>query len=268
MKTQKERRYVKHQLTKQFALYDGLVNKASEVLQQYTCSSECGALCCKLSPICFEQKEYYKILETVDAGNKALIEERTIKLQSVQIFNAKEYGKEIIQLIEDNQPFKIFPAPCPLLNVSDKCSIYQNRPSVCRRYPFEFAHFDLFEDFSESVFMLKACDLGIEVAFDYDCWLILSHSEDISTTLQTVSEFFKGWAKYRTLKEMPTYAIVIDEPNTALEGLLEYIKSNPLEIRLARRCALLRFVGQHLNKSASEGEIAELSTYLKKIKSQ
>ncbi|HII81020.1 MAG TPA: YkgJ family cysteine cluster protein [Methanosarcina sp.] len=265
MKTQKERRHLKNQLTKQFALYDGLVNKASEVLQQYTCSSECSALCCKLNPICFEQKEYYKILEAVDAGNKALIEERTIKLQSVQIFDAKEYGKEIVQLIEDNGPFKTFLAPCPLLNGSDKCSIYQNRPSVCRRYPFEFARFDLFKDFSESVFMLKACDIGIEVAFDYGCWQILSNSGDVSTTLHIVLEFFKGWAKYRTLKEMPTCAMVIDEPNTALEGLLEYIISNQIKIRLARRCALLRFVGQHLDKSPSEDEIAELLADIKKL---
>lgn len=213
------------------------------ILQYYTCPLECHAACCRFSPIRFERDEYYKILGNVDASARTLIEQKTVAMRLTHPFRAGTHGREIVQLVEKHEFFREFPSGvCPLLDGSDRCAIYQDRPAICRHYPFEFNIFNILGDFSENKFVIGACTLGIDIIFDYTCWLNLSHSTDAKIVNKALVKLYSEWVRCKGLRTAPTCGLIIAEPDNRLVLFLEYIKDNSPEIRKRRRDELLNSI--------------------------
>ncbi|QLC50354.1 YkgJ family cysteine cluster protein [Methanolobus zinderi] len=107
-----------------------------EILSHYSCPSTCPATCCKIADINLDEKD----LEILRQASK-------YKADRIESWN--EDG-------EDH--YKISP-PCPFLE-SDKCSIYDRRPTMCRMFPFNFSNMP-------DVLLLFPCDMGANIFEDY-----------------------------------------------------------------------------------------------------
>lgn len=249
------------QIKKNLKAYDLVTEKANEILQHYVCPPECDAICCKDSIISFEKTEYFKIIGEIDPASKAIIEQMSINPPSMQSTNAKLYGKDIARLIEDNSDYAQLLSPCPLLNNSGKCNIYPNRPSVCKRYPFEFLRFELFKDIDNIEIMIKMCPLSKDVLLDYGCWQILIHKDEIAYRLQLVTDLYRE-IKTENIYKMPSTALIIEDPMQTLTEWAKYLQNISPEVKLLQRKILLSFIQQNNGKPIKEREIPEIELKL------
>jgi Fe-S-cluster containining protein len=250
-----------HQIKNNLKAYDYISDKANEILQHYVCPPECNAICCKDGIISFEKKEYFKIIGEIDSTSKAIIEQMSINPSSMQSTNIKLYGKEIARLIEDNSRYAELLSPCPLLNNSGKCNIYSNRPAVCKRYPFEFLHFDLLEDTDNIELIIKMCPLSKDVLLDYGCWLILIHKDEIVNLLQSITYLYRE-IKAENIYKMFSTALIIDKPMQTLTEWVKYLQNLSPEVKSLQREILLNFIQENGDKPIKETEISEIELKL------
>lgn len=165
---------------------DYIYNEIDQILRHYTCPDSCASICCKYSTIQFEKDEYFKILNLVDSSSKEIIE------NGVKPASGPDYYRTLLPI-------------CPLLQ-GTKCSIYNNRPMVCRRYPFEMS--------VDHGIMIRPCALGINVILDYMCW-----SDDITAGETIYGEWLKN--KNSTL---PTIVYVLGSVLDSSKKLHEFTK--------------------------------------------
>ncbi len=149
---------------------DRIFNEFNKVLKYYTCPDSCDSICCKYSPIQIEKFEYPIILNTVDQISKEIIEAKSQP--------ASDYGF-----------YKELPAVCPLLE-GNRCTIYQARPLVCQRYPFEVT--------DDRRIVIRPCALGIDLILDYIIW---------SNDTESAKELYEDLKTDN--KEMPKNAFVM-----------------------------------------------------------
>lgn len=127
------------------SVYDCAMRKIDEILKYYTCPDECHGACCRYSRIRIEKKEYFKIMKSVSVEQKEIIEKKTVSMPQEEGY------------------YRAFPTgDCPMLEGS-RCGIYEDRPSICKRFPFES---------SDSVISVKSCQLGMNVILDYLGWMV------------------------------------------------------------------------------------------------
>lgn len=107
-----------------------------EILSHYSCPSTCPATCCKIADINLDEKD----LEILRQASR-------YKTDKIEFWN--EDGKRYCKLCP----------PCPFLE-SDKCSVYDQRPSLCRMFPFNFSNMP-------DVLLLFPCDMGASIVGDY-----------------------------------------------------------------------------------------------------
>lgn len=236
------RKQLLRDIKRNFAHYDNVVEKACAILEHYTCPPECNAACCKFSRIRFEKKEYYKILETVDADTRIIIEQKTVTVPSTHSYKANIHGKDVVRLVEDNEYFRAFPADiCPMLDGLN-CNIYQHRPAVCRLYPFEITGdcYDL---------AIRACPLGLDVILDYAAWLETA-GQDAEEIKQAA---YNLWLE-RNKDVAHVHALMIDNLHNLLQEFQKYLENNTLESRKLERDKIIQ------QKICQEMNIMELDT--------
>ncbi|MEZ5336410.1 MAG: YkgJ family cysteine cluster protein [Methanolobus sp.] len=106
------------------------------MLSHYSCPSRCPAICCKLGDINLDEKDMELLKQASD--------QNTDKIDSC---------------IENGEVrYKIHP-PCPFLE-SERCTIYNSRPTVCRMFPFNICN-------KHDVLLLFPCDMGANIFEDY-----------------------------------------------------------------------------------------------------
>lgn len=180
---------------------DKVFKEFSRVLKYYECPDFCNAICCKYSPIQFEQDEYKMIINTVDYVSKEIIETQSIPA-------------------EDMGYYKELPAGgCPLLHGS-KCSIYNNRPLVCQRYPIEVSmNWDI---------IIRPCALGINIILDYMCFI-----GDTEGAKDIYTEYIRN-----ENQDVPKIAYIIEsiqKGSKKLHSFTKYLnKTTPGRRKLAR----------------------------------
>ncbi|WP_394697695.1 YkgJ family cysteine cluster protein [uncultured Methanomethylovorans sp.] len=107
-----------------------------EILSFYSCPSTCPAICCKVADIDVDEKDR-KILKKASIEKAAMIKPST------------EYGKH---------HYRINP-PCPFLE-HNKCSAYDQRPTICRLFPFNICP-------NPRALILYPCDVGASLFDDF-----------------------------------------------------------------------------------------------------
>jgi len=188
------------------SLSDIFYNELNKIVRHYTCPSSCNSICCKYSPINFEKDEYYRIISVVDQISKDIIKEKTI-----------EYSK--------SGYYRKLPAAevCPLLH-DTKCSIYENRPLVCQRFPIEMADFDV---------IIRPCSLGIDIILDYMCF---------SGNTSGAKEIYNEWLKNQNdTVPVTAYRTELRLPDTKkLKMFNRYLKNTSQEDRKEKREGIIK----------------------------
>ncbi|WP_424353532.1 YkgJ family cysteine cluster protein [Methanosarcina mazei] len=203
------------------SLCDNFYNELNKIVRNYTCPSSCDSICCKYSPINFEKDEYYRIISVVDQISKDIIKEKTI-----------EYSKRGY--------YRKLPAAeaCPLLH-DTKCSIYENRPLVCQRFPIEMADSDV---------IIRPCSLGIDIILDYMCF-----SGNTSEAKVIYNEWLKNQndtvpvTAYRTELRLPDI--------TKLRMFRKYIKNTSPAERKKRREGIIEQIKESSNIDSEKYKI-------------
>jgi Fe-S-cluster containining protein len=116
-----------------------------EILSYYTCPSTCPAICCKIADIKMDENDLETLRQTPEYKDKA---------DWIESCNEDE-----------EHHYKICP-PCPFLG-SDRCSVYDSRPALCRMFPFNICN-------KPDVLLLFPCDMAAGIFKDY-----LEYSERI-----------------------------------------------------------------------------------------
>jgi Fe-S-cluster containining protein len=127
-----------------------------EILSHYSPPSTCPAICCKIADINLDEKD----LEILRLAPK---------------YNACKV--ETCNDSEEHQ-YKLSP-PCPFLK-SDRCSVYDHRPTMCRMFPFNISN-------KPDILLLFPCDMGACIFEDY-----IEYSNKIlncPVPAKTISEF-------------------------------------------------------------------------------
>jgi len=107
-----------------------------EILSYYTCPSTCPAICCKVTDIDMDEKDR-KMLKKA----------------------SKEKAAIIIPSTEYRGHYYKMKSPCPFLE-HDKCSAYDQRPTICRLFPFNICH-------NPEALILYPCDVGASLFDDF-----------------------------------------------------------------------------------------------------
>lgn len=183
------------------SLPDIFYNELNKVVGHYTCPSSCNSICCKYSPIGFEKDEYYRIISVVDQISKDIIKQKTIEFY--------EYGY-----------YRILPTGvCPLLH-DTKCSIYENRPKVCKRFPIEY-----WDDYGV---IIRPCSLGIDIILDHMCFS--------GNTLQAKKMYNEWLHNKNNTVPINFYKTELRLPDTRkLKIFNRYLKNTSQEDRKERR---------------------------------
>lgn len=187
---------------------DRVFNEINKIVRHYTCPDSCKSICCQYSPIMFERDEYQKILNNIDTTSKEIIE--TQSTPSIE----RGFHRELPSGV------------CPLLHGS-KCSIYDNRPMVCQRYPIEVSiHRDI---------MIRPCGLGIDVILDYMCF---------TGDAAGASEIYNERLRIEN-SEVPTIAYVIgslQDGYKSLHAFTKYLNKTTPENRELARLELMKLM--------------------------
>lgn len=107
-----------------------------EILSHYSRPSTCPAICCKMTDINLDEKD----LEILRRASK-------YKADQIKYCN-----------YDGESQYKI-PPPCPFLE-TDKCSVYDWRPTMCRMFPFNVCN-------KPDLLLLFPCDMGTCIFEDY-----------------------------------------------------------------------------------------------------
>jgi len=134
-----------------------IASDALEIAKNYECPEACG-FCCKSNTITFTKKEYYDILSRVDPEIKKIIRENTRKTKPV--IDAPNYTS--VTITDEPDLRESTDIVCPLLTKDNRCSIYENRPTICKAYPFILDRI-----FEENLVPVAPCDVGIEIGLDF-----------------------------------------------------------------------------------------------------
>lgn len=114
-----------------------LFKNIKAILKYYDCLPECGANCCKIQPI-----------EIDDADRNVLH-----KISKEKVINLDEF-------VSQGQKFYRMSYPCTFLSESNKCSVYNHRPTPCRIYPFSVYE----ESFNLGIY---PCYVGVSICNDF-----------------------------------------------------------------------------------------------------
>lgn len=203
------------------SLPDIFYNELNKIVRHYTCPSSCNSICCKYSPINFEKDEYYRIISVVDQISKDIIKQKTI-----------EYSKRGY--------YRKLPAAeaCPLLH-DTKCSIYENRPLVCQRFPIEMADSDV---------IIRPCSLGIDIILDYMCF---------SGNTLGAKEIYNEWLKNQNdTVPVTAYRTELRLPDTKkLKMFNRYLKNTSQEDRKERREGIIKQIKESPDVDIKESRI-------------
>jgi Uncharacterised protein family (UPF0153). len=145
-----EKKDPKKQVKKQ--MHTRLCNIASDALEiakNYECPEACD-FCCKCNTITFTKKEYYGILSRVNPEIKKIIRENTRKTKPV--IDAPNYTS--VTITDEPELRESTDIVCPLLTKDNRCSIYENRPTICKEYPFILDRI-----FEENLVPVAPCDV-------------------------------------------------------------------------------------------------------------
>ncbi|WP_292471133.1 YkgJ family cysteine cluster protein [Methanolobus sp.] len=104
-----------------------------EILSHYSWPRTCPAICCKIADINLDEND----LNTLGEIPKDKIE----------------------SFIEDGERHYKMSPPCPFLE-SDKCTVYDRRPTMCRLFPFNITTMP-------DALLLFPCDMGGSIFEDY-----------------------------------------------------------------------------------------------------
>lgn len=147
--------------------YNMLITKIQKILAYYTCPDTCTAKCCNYSPINLDNREYHNIIRKVDKESAEIIKSKSVYAPIKSGF------------------FKRLPSSCPLL-VGLKCRIYENRPEICRNFPFETTtSLDYF-------LQLRICPLSMIIIHDYVEFLNLSNENEKANLFTEIYEKHKS----------------------------------------------------------------------------
>jgi Fe-S-cluster containining protein len=193
-----------------------------EILSHYTCPTECGGTCCRYSSIRFTREEYPNILQNVDAVSRELIESNAEEIPTNNPFCLKEHGKEAVELCALDE-YAIELKRCPLQKGS-QCSIYQNRPHICKHYPFEN------NDYGTT---LRICPLGLEIYLDY---VNFSESLDFETSHLDIMKHVNSNKK---VNPRDFGAVLLIDTLRAFPKFAKYLKCKSLEQIQADRMNLI-----------------------------
>ena len=126
-------KFIKMEDSKDEKYYKDIYVKFQEVLA-YRENFKCVgcATCCKLACSEFSPEELRQKAENGDNFAKQFL--------SVFIpYNSKEEAKAVypdyIELLEENKEDNVYFYHCPKLTKDNRCSDYENRPDICRRFP-------------------------------------------------------------------------------------------------------------------------------------
>lgn len=128
-----------------------------EILKFYSCPAECEGKCCKVYDIPLSVADRKKISK-ISKTHKKIIESEVI--EKSEPLHGIEVRKNVFKTM-----------PCPFLK-SDKCGIYQHRPSTCSIYPFH-----AYENNIEEL-VIDACFLGSDLIVDLIGFELLCLSRD------------------------------------------------------------------------------------------
>lgn len=161
-----------------------IFNAFNRILKHYQCPENCNAICCKFSTICFEADEYPKILRVIDQISREIIEKYS-------------------QPASDGYYRCLPEGICPLLS-GKKCSIYENRPMVCQRYPFEITE--------NGQIILRPCSLGIKLILDFVTW---------SGRREYIEVLYRNWQNNADQK-VPQLAFIVDSMEDGAKMLKQF----------------------------------------------
>lgn len=107
-----------------------------EILSHYSNPPTCPAICCKVADINLDENDLDRLRQ------------------------APNYDADNIETCGEGEEYqyKINP-PCPFLE-SDRCSVYEWRPTICRMFPFNLCNVP-------DVLLLFPCDMGADILKDY-----------------------------------------------------------------------------------------------------
>jgi uncharacterized protein len=144
-----------------------LMMKIQKILAHYICPDMCDAKCCNYSPINLDNREFHDIIRKVDKESAAIIKSKSVYAPIKSGF------------------FKRLPSACPLL-IGLKCRIYENRPEICKNFPFETT------TSLDYVLYLRICPLSMIIIHDYVQFLNLSNESEKASLFTEIYEKHKN----------------------------------------------------------------------------
>ncbi len=98
------------------ARISAILDEANKILGP-RCTNQCNALCCKRYSLVLSEKEM-----------KIVVGEKETELRAHGKLKPRMGGGWLLNI----------DGGCPALDKNNRCTVYQNRPSVCRNAPFVF----------------------------------------------------------------------------------------------------------------------------------
>lgn len=137
------------------------------ILDYYTCPSNCHAFCCKVGPIDLTEKEF-RILR--NSSHEITQNSKIVIYKS---------GTKIHQLCN----------PCLFLGTDELCTVYSRRPEMCHLYPFHI------RETNPPCMEIFPCAMGIKIYKDYFEYKLFRMSETKSLYIEQarveISNFLK-----------------------------------------------------------------------------
>ncbi|MDY9926117.1 YkgJ family cysteine cluster protein [Methanosarcina sp.] len=171
--------------------YDWLSSKAQNILKHYSCPESCNASCCKSHIIDFHRKEYEKILKNIDKESANILKSNAIKSELAGCYKA-------------------IVGQCPLL-INSRCRIYDNRPQVCRNFPFV-----IYQDMETGFGLtLLLCPISVKVIKDYAQWY-----KSVNSTMY--SQLNDLYEQYKNIDKNNDFCVQMKEHN--LDSFIEFLE--------------------------------------------
>lgn len=145
-------------------------NVIQNILRYYKCPDTCKAYCCKNGRIHMLEDEFRSLAELDNGRAKRITSDSHVP----QLY--------------------LMDAPCSFLNMTDRCDVYDKRPTVCGLYPFKVT--------SSGISLgLQPCPLGFMIIRDFSSWVmetIAMSSIPESEKVQSIREWQEGLDSYAT----------------------------------------------------------------------
>ncbi len=237
-------------------LMDEINDYADKIVTFYTCPSECTAPCCKIDRIVLGRDEYNSILSNVSEQASEILKNQTVEIHDAIISGTPI---KIKKLIKEKRYRQFKTTKCPLLQ-ENRCSIYGHHPKICRSYPISLVAFE-----SEKNVQIIPCSMGLEIMLDYVAMLfegLLTFQEeggrstvDLYKVMYVQLTMLKMACEDRFTEDKLKHGIRIGvtfpmfDPSSGVECLLNYLQTEPDEVRKNRRddlmCFLTQFTGEY-----------------------